>query len=99
VRLLNALLLILVAGCNSNSQPSRLAVPANAAWFACTADAMCSATWLSCHGWLAINRSHESDVQHWYRRENNDFLSRAECDGPPRSRPAAVCHDGACRLK
>ena len=74
-------------------------VPPNAEWLACSRASMCSAIWLSCHGWLAISGSYESDVQRWYRAENSDFLSKAECDGPPPSRPGAVCRGGICRLQ
>jgi hypothetical protein len=97
-----ALLLLLAAGCDGGaprSQATLATVPPNAGWLACTADPMCTAVWLSCHGWLAINGSHEADVQGWYRKENADFLSRAECDGPPPSRSGAVCRSGSCALK
>src|SRR5687768_1253456 len=102
MRLLNVFLLLLLMGCDSSSQPSRVTlatVPANGEWLACTADSMCSAIWLSCHGWLAIGSSYESDVQGWYRTENSDFLSKAECDGAPLSRPSAACHGGTCKLR
>ena len=99
---LNVFHLFLLMGCDSSSHPPAApltTVPPSAEWLACTKNSMCSATWLSCHGWLAISSSHESDVQSWYRTANNDFLRKAECDGPPQYQPIAICDVGSCRLE
>jgi hypothetical protein len=54
---------------------------------------------LSCHGWIAVNRTHESDVQRWYSNENIDLLNEVECSGPRSPRPKAICRLTTCELK
>jgi hypothetical protein len=99
------LLLLFALGCEGSSQvvPGKLSVlatvPPNKAWLACSKNSQCSATSLSCHGWIAINRLHETDVQKWYSHENADILSVVECTGPSQPQPATVCHVGVCQLK
>jgi hypothetical protein len=84
----------------SQAKHARLStVPPNKEWLACSMDSTCSATYLSCHGWIAINRSHESDVQHWYSTANTDLLNVVECSGPSPTRPKAVCRARTCKLK
>jgi len=74
-------------------------VPPEKSWLACRNDAQCSATALSCHGWIAINAAHEAEVQRWYSRENADFLSVVECAGPSLPKPETICRRRTCRLK
>jgi hypothetical protein len=82
------------------ARPATLsAVPPNSEWLACSRDSACSTTYLSCHGWIAINRSHASDVQHWYSTANADLLNVVECSGPSLPRPKATCRARTCKLK
>jgi hypothetical protein len=74
-------------------------VPPDKHWLACTRNSACSTTWLSCHGWIAINRSHEADVQTWYSNENADLLGEVECTGPSKPSPKATCHANTCTLE
>ena len=73
-------------------------VPPDKSWLACSKDTECSATALSCRGWIAINRSYESQVQRWYSSANADVLSVVECTGPLTPKPDAVCNLRACQL-
>lgn len=73
--------------------------PPHRSWRACTKDSACAATWLSCSGWIAINRAHESDMQHWYSRKNTALLNLVECSGPAQPPPEAVCLAHVCQLK
>jgi len=104
VSLAGAALMVITLGCKGSSQvvPEKLSplvtVPPNQ-WLACHKNAQCSATSLSCHGWIAINRSHETDVQEWYSRENAGVLSVVECSGPLKPKPDAVCRRNICQLK
>lgn len=104
--LLLAILLLLPAGDSAGSStdmPGLLSpiktVPPTKRWLACKRDTQCVATALSCHGWIAVNAAHESDVQRWYSRENADFLGVVECSGPSTPKPDAVCRSRVCRLK
>jgi hypothetical protein len=71
----------------------------NPDWLTCKTDAQCRATYLSCHGWVAVASAHEADVQRWYVIENNKALSVRDCAGAADvPQPAAVCRANACAV-
>jgi hypothetical protein len=78
--------------------PVILTVPPDPAWTRCERTAQCSTTYLSCHGWIAVARAHEADVQRWYSEANADLLGVVECDGKNAAQPQAVCRDSVCKL-
>jgi hypothetical protein len=95
------LMLLATTGASNSPAPrdSVVTVPPNHDWLACTSDSMCTVTNLSCHGWVAINRLHEQEMQTWYSQENADILAVVECDGPRQPQPGAVCRNYTCQLK
>ena len=105
LNLVNAALLLLATSSmgSASSDKANLGgmatVPPNVKWLNCSKKSACTATYLSCHGWFATNKAHESDVQHWYRQENSSFLNIATCGGPLHKRPAVVCRANTCQLK
>lgn len=73
-----------------------LTSPPEVRWQSCQAAQECKVTWLACHGWAPVNAAHERDMQAWYRSANDDFLSRAECAGPPAVAAVASCRRQRC---
>ena len=72
----------------------------NPDWLTCKSDVQCRTTYLSCHGWVAVDRAHEIDVQRWYLQENNKALSVRDCAGAADvPQPAAICRADQCALK
>ena len=101
--LLAAALCLLLPGKASASDdpppPTLQTSPPHSEWLSCSNDAECTTTALSCHGWVAIARGHEQDMQQWYSRANSDLLSLVECDGPRQPQPVAVCASARCQLQ
>lgn len=100
--MLLGLLVLAASGC-SREAPARTPLVTTlpqAQWTACSSDDACEARWLSCRGWLAVNRGQGAAVEAWYARENRDYLARADCDGRPLVQPpAAFCRARQCSLE
>jgi hypothetical protein len=78
--------------------PVIVTVPPDPAWTRCERTTHCATTYLSCHGWIAIARAHEAEVQRWYSEANADVLGVVECDGKDTAQPQAVCRESVCLL-
>lgn len=100
--LLLGVLVLAANGCSNEAPAGTKLVTTlpEARWTACSSDDACEARWLSCRGWLAVNREQGAAVEAWYAHENRDYLARADCDGRPLVQPPlAFCRARQCSLE